>query len=98
MVSGCATDYSLDLHAIDGGVYVQLLESPKTLYSDYSVSWRDDNSLISLDIDLISRIKIEELREKLDRDVIYDQLVMMTMAGVNYDIGKWLYTTREAYT
>ena len=77
---------------------MQLLESPKTLYSDYSVSWRDDNSLISLDIDLISRIKIEELREKLDRDVIYDQLVMMTMAGVNYDIGKWLYTTREAYT
>ena len=60
---------------------MQLLESPKTLYSDYSVSWRDDNSLISLDIDLISRIKIEELREKLDRDVIYDQLVMMTMAG-----------------
>ena len=77
---------------------MQLLESPKTLYSDYSVSWRDDKSLISLDIDLISCIKIEDLREKLDRDVIYDQLVMMTMAGVNHDIGKWLYTTREAYT
>lgn len=55
---GCAGDFSLDLSATDGGIYVQLLESPGKLYSTKSVSWRDDESLISHTVDLLSKIKI----------------------------------------
>ena len=68
------------------------------MYSQNSVSWRDDDSLISLGTDIISTTKINDIRDKLEEDVVEDQFVMMTMVGVNHDIGKWLYTTREAYT
>lgn len=34
ITAGCAGEYSLDLTATDGGVYVQLLESAGTLYAD----------------------------------------------------------------
>ena len=85
--AGCAGDFSLDLQSTDGGVYVQLLKEPGKLYSTNSISWRDDESLLSHGTDLLSKVKIKEIREELEGEVIYDQFVMMTMAGVNYDIG-----------
>ena len=84
--------------AVDGGVYVQLLKEPGKLYSTESISWRDDDSLISHTVDLLSKVKIKEVRDELEGDVVKDQFFTLPMAGVNHDIGKWLFVTREAYT
>ena len=70
--AGCAGDFSLDLQSTDGGVYVQLLKEPGKLYSTNSISWRDDESLLSHGTDLLSKVKIKEIREELEGEVIYD--------------------------
>lgn len=62
------------------------------------ISWRDYDSLISQDMDLISKQKISEIVDKTNGDVVEDMFVMMTMAGVNAELGRWLFTTKEAYT
>ena len=98
LTEGCAGEFSLDLTAVDGGVYVQLLKEPGKLYSTESVSWRDDKSLISHNVDLLSKVKIKEVRDEISGEVVKDQFFTLPMAGVNYDIGKWLFVTREAYT
>ena len=72
LTSGCAGEFSLDLQATDGGVYAQLLEEPGKLYSTDSISWRDDASLLSHTMDLLSKVKIQEIRDELTGEVVYD--------------------------
>lgn len=68
------------------------------LYSFQSKSWRDLENPVNNIIDLLAKSEIEKVRDEIEGDVVVDQFVMISMAGVNWDIGKWLFVTREAYT
>ena len=68
------------------------------LFSYHSKSWRDLDNPVNNIIDLLAKSEIEKIRDEVEGDVVIDQFVMMSMAGVNWDIGNWLFVTREAYT
>ena len=71
--SGCSGSQALTLSALDGGVYVQLLDSTGKLPKNPKiVSYKDDNTLISHTTDLLSLIKIGHVRDALVGEVVPD--------------------------
>jgi hypothetical protein len=98
--ANCPGTATFDLTAIDGGVYVQLVQQNGSLYSTDAIGWRDERYLRDLNVDLYSRMVFDDIVERLDpeEDVQDDFFVMMSMPGVNYDEGMWLFVTKESYT
>ena len=95
----CNPTKSLSLTVIDGGIYVNRVDSDGKLPANYKVSsWRDHTNILIQDVDIKSKILIKDIRDQLTGDVQVDQFTMMTNPGLNQDEGMWLFVTKEAYT